>query len=67
MRRATEGVGLELTLERQIVDLEALVSTLCGGDDGGIADQRVVNARVGNQVRLELVQVDVEGTVEAQR
>lgn len=64
---AEAGVGLELTLERQVVDLEALVRTLRSGDDGGVADQGVVNARVGHQVRLELVQVDVEGAVEAQR
>lgn len=36
-------------------------------DDRRIADERVVDAGVGNQVGLELVQVDVEGAVEPQR
>jgi hypothetical protein len=54
------------TLEGQVRDLEALVSALLGRDDRGVADQGVVDAGVGNQVGLELVQVDVEGTVEAQ-
>lgn len=31
-----------------------------------IGDERIVDARVGNQVGLELVEVDVESTVEAQ-
>lgn len=37
-----------------------------GRDDGGVADQRVVNTRVRHQVSLELVQVDVEGTIESE-
>ena len=49
------------------MDLEALVSRLGGRNDGGVADERVVNTRVGNQVGLELVQVDVEGTIESER
>jgi hypothetical protein len=49
------------------MDLEALVLALGGRDDGGVADQGVVDTGVGNQVGLELVEVDVEGTVEAQR
>jgi hypothetical protein len=40
---------------------------LGGRDDGGVADQRVVDTRVRDQVGLELVQIDVQGTVEAQR
>lgn len=48
------------------MDLEALVRALLAGDDGCVADQRVVNTRVRHQVGLELVQVDIEGTVEAQ-
>lgn len=47
--------------------LEALVSALGSRDDRGIADERVVDARVGHEVGLELVEIDVEGTVEAQR
>src|SRR3569833_3401866 len=56
-----------LTLEGQVVDLEALVRALRSRDDGGIADQRVVDTGVGHQVRLELVEVDVESTVEPKR
>lgn len=40
---------------------------LCSRNDGGVADQGVVNTRVGHQVGLELVEIDVEGTVEAER
>lgn len=42
------------------------MSTLGSTNDRSIADKRVVNTRVGNQVGLELVQIDVEGTVEAE-
>jgi hypothetical protein len=43
------------------------VSGLGGGDDGGVGNEREVNAGVRDQVGLELVQVDVQGTVEAER
>lgn len=33
-------------------------------NNGSVADQRVVNTRVRNQVGLELVEINVEGTVE---
>jgi hypothetical protein len=56
-------VGLE-ALEGQIVDPEALVRALALGDDGGVADERVVDARIGHEVGLELVEVDVERAVE---
>lgn len=56
-----------LTLEGQIGDLEALVSALGSGDNGGVADQRVVDTGVWDQVGLELVQVDVQGAIEPQR
>lgn len=49
------------------MDLEALVLTLGRGDDRGVADERVVNSRVGNQVGLELVEIDVESTVKSER
>jgi hypothetical protein len=38
---------------------------LCGGNDGLIRRHRKVDPRIGNQVRLELVQVDVQGSVES--
>lgn len=48
------------------MNLEALVSTLGSRDDRRVADQGIVDTRVWDQVGLELVQVDVESTVEAQ-
>lgn len=35
-------------------------------DDRSVGNQRVVDTRVGHQVSLELVQVDIESTLEAQ-
>ena len=49
------------------MDLEALMSTLGSGNYRGVANQGVVDARVGDEVRLELVQVDIQRTVEPQR
>lgn len=43
------------------------MGALLGRDDGRIADERVVDTRVRNQVGLELVQIDIESTIEAQR
>lgn len=59
-------VGLEAG-HGDLVDRVGLVGGLVGGDDGGIGDQGEVNAGVGNQVGLELVQVDVERAVETER
>ena len=36
-------------------------------DNRCVTDKRIVDPRVGHQVRLELVQVDVESTIESQR
>ena len=65
-----------VTLDHLVVRLEAvggdlsdrvgLVGGLVGGDDGRVGDQREVDTGVGHQVGLELVEVDVEGTVETQ-
>lgn len=69
---AMTGVALDhliLGLEAGGCDLghvEGLVVRLGGGNDGGIGDKREVNARVGDQIGLELVQIDVEGTIEAE-
>lgn len=49
------------------MDLEALMRTLGGRYDGCVADQRVVDTRVRDQVGLELVQIDVQRTIESQR
>lgn len=40
---------------------------LVGRNDRSVADERVVDSGVGNQVGLELVEIDVEGTVESER
>ncbi len=45
---------------------ELLVVGLLRGDDRGIGGEHEVDARVGHQVGLELGDVHVEGTVEAQ-
>ena len=39
---------------------------LCGGDDRGEGSEGEVNAGEGDQVGLELVQVDVQGAVESE-
>ena len=46
---------------------QLLVVGLLGGDDRGVGGQREVNSWVGDQVGLELGQVDVEGAVKSQR
>jgi hypothetical protein len=57
-------------LEAGVGDLshrQLLVVGLLSRDDWGIRGQREVDTGVGHQVGLELRQIDVEGTVEAQR
>lgn len=54
-------------LESQILGLEALVAALGGADNWSIRDQRIVDSWVRNQVGLELVQVNVQGTIETER
>lgn len=66
-----------VTLDHLVVGLEAghgdllnrvgLVCRLGSRNDGSVGNQREVDTGVGDQVGLELVQVDVEGTVEAKR
>jgi len=48
------------------VDRVGLVRCLGCRDDGCISDKREMDARVGNEVGLELVEIDIEGAVEAQ-
>jgi hypothetical protein len=55
------------TLEGKVRDLEALVGALLGRDDRRVTNERVVDTRVRHKVGLELVQIDVERTIEAQR
>lgn len=59
-------VGLEAR-HGHLLDRVGLVGGLVGRDDGGVGDQREVDARVGDQVGLELVEIDVEGAVESER
>eukprot|EP00630_Chrysocystis_fragilis_P007120 CAMPEP_0197386976 /NCGR_PEP_ID=MMETSP1165-20131217/239_1 /TAXON_ID=284809 /ORGANISM="Chrysocystis fragilis, Strain CCMP3189" /LENGTH=472 /DNA_ID=CAMNT_0042912263 /DNA_START=199 /DNA_END=1617 /DNA_ORIENTATION=- len=57
-------------LEDRVGDLgdrELLVVGLFGGDDGGVRGEHEVDARVGDEVGLELGDVDVERAVEAER
>lgn len=66
-----------IALDHLVVRLEAgvgnlhdrvgLVGSLNGRDDGGVSDKREVDTGVWDQVGLELVEVDVEGAVEAER
>lgn len=53
-------------MEGKVVDLEAFVRAAAARHDRRVADQWVVDTRIWDQVGLELVQVDVEGTIEAQ-
>ena len=48
-------------------DRQLLVVRLLGGNDRREVDQREVNARVWDEVRLQLGEVDVERSVKAQR
>jgi hypothetical protein len=49
-----------------LLDRVGLVGSLGGGDNWGICNEREVDTWVGNQVGLELVQVDVERSVESE-
>jgi hypothetical protein len=42
------------------------VRALLSRDDRGVADERVVDAGVRDKVGLELVQINIEGTIESQ-
>lgn len=65
-----------VTLDHLVVGLEArhghlldgvgLVGGLGSRDDRSVSDQREVNTRVGDQVGLELVEINVEGAIETQ-
>jgi hypothetical protein len=43
------------------------VGGLGGGNNWGVGDEREVNTGVRDQIGLELVEIDVEGTIEAER
>jgi len=53
-------------LQRQILGLETFMRTSSCRDNRSVADERVVNSRVWNQVSLELIQIDIQSTVETE-
>lgn len=53
-------------LQSEVVYLEAFMRGALGGHDRRVTDERVVDARIWHQVGLELVQVDIESTIESQ-
>lgn len=55
----------ECLLEGQVLGLETLVTALRGTDDWCITDQWVMDSGIRNQVGLELIQIDVESTIES--
>jgi hypothetical protein len=59
-------VGLEAGVG-DLHDRVGLVGGLGGGDDGRVSDEREVDTGVGDQVGLELVEIDVQGSVESER
>jgi hypothetical protein len=58
--RLKDGVG-------DLGHRELLVVGLLGRDDGGVRGEHKVDARVRHQVGLEFSDIDVEGTIEAER
>merc|ERR1719347_398218 len=60
------GVSWLKASVRDLGNIELLVVSLLGRDDGGIGDEGEVDAGVGNQIGLELVEVDVEGAIKPQ-
>ena len=59
------GGGLEGGVG-DLSDGELLVVSLLGRDDGGIRGEHEVDSGVGDEVGLELSNIDVEGTVESE-
>jgi hypothetical protein len=60
VRWLEHGVG-------DLVDGQLFVVGLLSGDDRRIGGKHEVDARIRHQVGLELRQIDVQGTIEAQR
>jgi hypothetical protein len=59
-------VGLEAR-HGHLLDRVGLVGGLGSRDDGRVRNEREVDARVRDQVGLELVKIDVERAIEAER
>jgi hypothetical protein len=58
-------VGLEAR-HRNLLDGVGLVRSLRSRDNWSVRDEREVDTWVWNQVGLELVEIDVEGTIETE-
>lgn len=58
-------VGLEAR-HRNLLDRVGLVGCLCSGDDWCVGNEREVDTWVRNQVGLELVEINVQRTVETE-
>jgi hypothetical protein len=43
------------------------VSSLGSRNDGSVGNEREVDTRIGHQIGLEFVQINVEGAIEAER
>lgn len=56
-------IGGLCTLAGELINLKALVGRVLLADDRSIADQRIVDTRVWDKIRLEFVEVDVQGAV----
>lgn len=53
-------------MECKVADLEAFMGASVAGHNRCVADEGVVDTGVGDQVGLELVEIDVQGAIEAQ-
>lgn len=54
------------TLQSEVLDIEALMSTAAAGDNRSIRDKGVVNTWERHEISLEFVQVNVQGAIETQ-
>lgn len=57
--------GLEAR-HRDLLDRVGLVGSFGGGDDWGVGNEREVDTWVRNQVGLELIEINVERTIESE-
>jgi hypothetical protein len=47
------------------MNLGALIGVSLSRDDRGIADEWVVDTRIWHQIGLELIQIDIQSTIES--
>merc|ERR1719244_254782 len=60
------GTGRLETGVGDLSNVQLLVVSLLSRDDGGIGDEREMDPRVGNKIRLELIQVNIQSSVKSQ-